>query len=324
MTNLSFLIFIILLFIIGILLLKHYFLKSKIKKYNNKSLKILYLTRVILLIIISLLLSLTFTNYKAGLKKSLNYSKNIDNIILLDFSTSMLANDLKPTRFELAKSICSHLIENSSNCRFALILFGDDPLLEVPLTENIDYLKSVISTLQIDEQFYRSSNISLALTSAIDLLEMSPSFFKNIILISDYDFDQILSSKLKTMITDNVKNFYNIVVSSEKGSRIWLSSKKNYLLDNYQNEVFTKSNLSFILDISKLPNSSVYYWDKISYNSVISILNSFKTTITSMEKHETYEQKELKPLFGLFAIIFMLIYIFTYIKAFQIIDLRTK
>jgi len=324
MTKISVIIFLFLLSLTIIVVIKHYFLKLKIKKNTDRLLKILNLTKIILLILISIFISLTFSNYKAGSKKVVNYSTFIDNIILIDYSTSMLANDLKPTRFDQAKNLALYLVENSSNCRFALILFGDDPLLEVPLTDNIDYLKSIISAIQINDDYYRSSNILLAFYAALNLLESSPSFYKNIVLFSDFDFDQAISEKLDEMLVSNIQNLYSVIISSEEGSKIWLPNKKTYLVDRFQNEVFSSPNRQFISAISKLPNSLVTDFTNMSYNSIISIINSNKKLTVKMEKHETYAPRELNYIFGSIASFLMIIFVILSTPLFQNLNYRTK
>jgi Ca-activated chloride channel family protein len=324
MTKISVIIFLFLLSLTIIVVIKHYFLKLKIKKNTDRLLKILNLTKIILLILISIFISLTFSNYKAGSKKVVNYSTFIDNIILIDYSTSMLANDLKPTRFDQAKNLALYLVENSSNCRFALILFGDDPLLEVPLTDNIDYLKSIISAIQINDDYYRSSNILLAFYAALNLLESSPSFYKNIVLFSDFDFDQAISEKLNEMLVSNIQNLYSVIISSEEGSKIWLPNKKAYLVDRFQNEVFSSPNRQFISAISKLPNSLVTDFTNMSYNSIISIINSNKKLTVKMEKHETYAPRELNYIFGSIASFLMIIFVILSTPLFQNLNYKTK
>lgn len=298
-----------LLLLILIINLKHLFLKSKIKKYSNNNYKKIYFIKIFLLILISIFISLTFSNYKGGLKKISNYSMTIDNVIIIDYSTSMLANDVKPTRFDTAKNLAIYLIENSINCRFALILFGNDALLEVPLTENMTYLKNVISSIQLNDEYYRSSNISNALVTALNLLDSSPAFYKNIILLSDFDFDQLISTKLKNIISDRITFFYNIVVASEEGSKIWLPNKKTFLLDNFQNEVLSTYNISFISDLSKLQNVLFLYFKDQFYNTILSVISNNKNLKSKMEQHDTFVKKELNYIFGTISFLLMIIYL---------------
>ncbi len=324
MTIFSSLVLIFLLLLIACIFIRQILNKQKFKKQNDNNLKFLYMIKIILLILISIFLSLTFSNYTAGVKKISNYSMSIDNVLILDYSTSMIANDIKPSRFENAKNLSSFLIENSDNCRFALILFGDDPLLEVPLTDNKTHILTVLSSIQLNDDYYRASNINSALSVALSILERSPSFYKNIILFSDYDFDNILSNKIKYLIKENITNFYNIVISSEKGTKIWLQSKKAFLTDNFQNEVVTKFNPLFLADISKMKNVILYSWDTNYYNSIISIISSNKNLSFKMEKHETFASRKLNFIFGIVATTLMLIYLLLSMPFFYEIKLNNE
>jgi len=319
LTTTSITFFLILLLFIFAITIKQYLKNRKIKKSRNPILRRRFIIRIFLLLLISLLISLTFSNYKGGTKKITNYSMIIDNIIIIDYSTSMISNDIKPNRFEQSKNLSMHIVDNLINSRFALILFGDDPLLEVPLTDNIEFLKNVLSSIQINEEIYRSSNISLALISAIDLLIRSPAIYKNLIVFSDFDFDKTLPIKVKDQITEQITYLFNIVVSSEKGSNIWLPNKNTFLVDKFQNEVFSAPNKIFLSDISKLPNSSILYWDNLNYNSISSILNINKDLATKMEKHETFAARELNYLFGLIGFLLMILYLAIFSDVFTII-----
>lgn len=324
MTIFSYLVLIFLLLLIAGIFIRQILNKQKIKKQNDNNLKFIYMCKIILLFLISVFLSLTFSNYTAGVKRISNYSMSIDNVLILDYSTSMIANDIKPSRFEQAKNLSSFLIENSDNCRFALILFGDDPLLEVPLTDNKTHILTVLSSIQLNDDYYRSSNIISALSVALSILERSPAFYKNIILFSDYDFDNILSNKLKYIIKENITNFYNIVISSEKETKIWLPSKKAFLTDNFQNEVVTKFNPLFLTDISKMKNVILYSWDTNYYNSIISIISSNKNLSFKMEKHETFASRKLNFIFGIVATTLMLIYLLLSMPFFYEIKLNNE
>lgn len=74
----------------------------------------------------------------------------IDIAIVLDLSYSMLAEDIKPNRLEVAKKVISDFTSQLSTDRVWLVLFSGKPFTSVPLTFDYDFITQYVKDITID------------------------------------------------------------------------------------------------------------------------------------------------------------------------------
>ena len=72
-----------------------------------------------------------------------------DIFIVIDTSRSMLAPDVKPTRFERAKQEVLGLIENLKGDRIGLIAFSGNAFIQCPLTLDYSALRLFLDDLHV-------------------------------------------------------------------------------------------------------------------------------------------------------------------------------
>lgn len=146
----SFLIWIIFLFIF-------FKIKNNAKKFkfisdieeifwNSKKYFILNLILIFLLIIFFSLLIANPNLKQTKIKEVKNW---IDIAIVLDLSYSMMAEDIKPNRLEIAKKVISAFTSKLKTDRVWLILFSGKPFTSVPLTFDYDFITNYINNITI-------------------------------------------------------------------------------------------------------------------------------------------------------------------------------
>lgn len=113
-------------------------------------------------------------------------SEGIDIVFALDVSYSMVAKDLEPSRFDVAKRLMVEFIENRKNDRFGLVVFGATAISKTPLTLDHQRLIQRINQLEPGpgEMGYYTA-IGLGLGTAVARLQNSEAKSKVIILITD-------------------------------------------------------------------------------------------------------------------------------------------
>ncbi|HIC52014.1 MAG TPA: VWA domain-containing protein, partial [Candidatus Marinimicrobia bacterium] len=80
--------------------------------------------------------------------KTRSYPLN-DIIIALDISSSMLANDISPNRFEASKNTISNFLTGDINARIGLLAFAGESFIECPITYNHYVLRRIIENIDI-------------------------------------------------------------------------------------------------------------------------------------------------------------------------------
>ena len=110
--------------------------------------------------------------------------EGIDLVIALDISGSMLAEDFKPNRLEVAKSVGIDFIKGRDNDRIGLVVFSGESFTQCPLTTDHAVLMNLFSKVKtgmIDD----GTAIGDGLATAVNRLRNSAAISKVIILLSD-------------------------------------------------------------------------------------------------------------------------------------------
>ncbi|NKB22969.1 MAG: VWA domain-containing protein [Kiritimatiellae bacterium] len=122
--------------------------------------------------------------------------RGMNMLIVLDTSKSMLAEDIKPSRLQQAKWAIRDLVKQLQGDRIGLIPFAGGSFLQCPLT--IDYAAFLMT---LDDVYAGiiprgGTAIAQALKKAIESFEESRSSDQAIILITDGEDHEALSSSL--------------------------------------------------------------------------------------------------------------------------------
>ncbi len=145
--------------------------------------------RIILMQII-LMLMLVFTILgltRPRLVDSLEETKIevVDIILVLDISSSMLAEDFKPNRLEAVKKTAKTFIENRKGDRIGLLVFAGETFIQCPLTIDTDVLTNLLKDVTVAEKEYDGTAIGMAIANATNRLRNSDAKSKVMILLSD-------------------------------------------------------------------------------------------------------------------------------------------
>lgn len=113
------------------------------------------------------------------------YQTNLARVVVLDLSPSMNAQDLKPSRLERARFKLQDILRQSREGRTALVVFGGEPHLVVPLTDDTATIEVMVSALSVDIVPAEGDRLLPALELAAELLRRGSNGKGEILLISD-------------------------------------------------------------------------------------------------------------------------------------------
>jgi Ca-activated chloride channel family protein len=156
--------------------LKNYF------GYKGK-IKVLLIQFLFISAIISLIIGLARPRI-SSVDKSITVEV-IDIVLVLDTSSSMLAEDFKPNRLEAVKDAAKKFIQNRKGDRIGLLVFGKDTFIQCPLTIDYSVLNNLLSEVTVMEPKYDGTAIGVAIANGVNRLRNSDSKSKVIILLSD-------------------------------------------------------------------------------------------------------------------------------------------
>ena len=109
----------------------------------------------------------------------------VDIILVLDTSSSMLAQDFKPNRLEAVKKAAQDFIENRNGDRIGLLVFGKETFIQCPLTIDYSVLNNLLTEVTVIDRKYDGTAIGIAIANGINRLRANDSKSKVIILLSD-------------------------------------------------------------------------------------------------------------------------------------------
>lgn len=107
-------------------------------------------------------------------------------IILMDTSTSMLAEDVRPSRLEKAVLIAKHFTRKAVGHQIGVMVFADITKKLVPFTTDLDLLDSRIDSIKGLRNMNAGSSIGLAIEEAVQFFDAKDTTVTgNIIVITD-------------------------------------------------------------------------------------------------------------------------------------------
>jgi len=109
----------------------------------------------------------------------------IDILLVIDQSSSMLAQDFKPNRLEAAKDVAKTFIKDREGDRLGIIVFAGESYIQCPLTRDIDVLLEFTEEIEIIDREHDGTAIGMAIANSINRLRESEAKSKTIILLSD-------------------------------------------------------------------------------------------------------------------------------------------
>jgi Ca-activated chloride channel family protein len=111
-------------------------------------------------------------------------TEGIDIVMVLDVSSSMLAEDLEPNRLEAAKSVGADFVAGRRNDRIGLVAFAGQAFTQAPLTFDYDVVESLLGELEIG-MIEDGTAVGMGLATAVKRLQASPAESKVVVLLTD-------------------------------------------------------------------------------------------------------------------------------------------
>ena len=115
--------------------------------------------------------------------------EGIDIMLVMDVSTSMLAEDLKPNRMEAAKSVAAEFISDRPNDNIGLTIFAGEAFTQCPMTTDHASLLNLLHTVRTDIAargiISDGTALGMGIANAVSRLKDSKAKSKVAILLTD-------------------------------------------------------------------------------------------------------------------------------------------
>ncbi len=149
--------------------------RQRLRRYS-------YILRLIILILIIIGLA----RPQSGVRKQEITTEGIDIMLIVDVSSSMLAEDFKPkNRITAAKEVAREFILGRNNDRIGLVIFAGEAFTQCPLTLDYGVLTDLLDKIQVAPQEWDGTAIGNGIATSVMRLKDSKAKSKVIILLTD-------------------------------------------------------------------------------------------------------------------------------------------
>ena len=218
--------------------------------------------------------------------------KGIDIVIAVDTSRSMLADDVKPNRLEVAKREIEDLLNVLEGDRVGLVVFAGSAFTYCPLTSDYGAFRLFLNDLNTNIIPLGGTAMAEAIRKGISTFEANSKNHKAIILITDGENHEDDPLKAAVKAKEQGIVIYTVGVGKKDGSyiRIKDESGRETLLKDRQGQVI-KSRLDEItLNKIALETGGLY---TPAYGTKWGLERIYQDSIAKIEE-STYKTQRVK------------------------------
>lgn len=218
--------------------------------------------------------------------------KGIDIVIAVDTSRSMLADDVKPNRLEVAKREIEDLLHMLEGDRIGLVVFAGSAFTYCPLTSDYGAFRLFLNDINTNIIPLGGTALAEAIRKGISAFETNSKNHKAVILITDGENHEDDPLKAAAEAKEHGIVIYTVGVGKKDGSyiRIKDESGEASLLKDRQGQVI-KSRLDEItLNKIALETGGLY---TPAYGTRWGLEKVYKDSIAKIEE-STYKTERVK------------------------------
>lgn len=186
-----------------------------------------------------------------GAKKETVTTRGVEVVVALDISNSMLADDISPNRLEKAKRLISRIINKSGENKVALIVFAGDAFVQLPITDDFISAKMFLESISPSLIARQGTDIGAAIDLAAKSFTANEKIGKAIIVITDGENHEGGAEEAAMRAAEKGINIYVLGIGTEKGGRIPIEGKGEFMRDNEGFVVISKLNEEMAGNIAK-------------------------------------------------------------------------
>lgn len=242
-----------------------------------------------------------------GAKPEKTKRQGIELIVAMDISNSMLADDIKPSRLSVAKSIVSKLVDNLEENRVGLILFAGDAFVQLPITSDFISAKMFLTSATPALIESQGTAVGKALTLALRSFSSDETIKRSIVLITDGENHDDDTSEAISQAKDKGIVVHVIGVGSEEGAPIKLPETGDYLLDEEGKMVITKVNKALGEELAKASDGIYVHANDVSTTTKVIVKELDKLDKSELEGYSYSEYNEVFYYFLIPAMLLLLL-----------------
>ena len=129
-------------------------------------------------------LVVAFARPQSGVTGETVTAEGIDIVLVIDISSSMLAEDLEPNRLEAAKAVAAGFVEGRRNDRIGLVVFAGQAFTQAPLTLDYSVIQDLLGRTEVG-MIEDGTTVGMGLATAVKRLQASDAESRVVVLLTD-------------------------------------------------------------------------------------------------------------------------------------------
>lgn len=241
-------------------------------------------------------------------------SEGVELMFVVDVSQSMMAEDIKPSRLDLAKRELTRFLELGGGDKVGIVAFAGSAALLSPVTTDKSALMMYLDSLTPDSVSTQGTNFKEALQQAQAAFERggiekdeTTTVARAIIIASDgEDNEEGAVTKAKELEQSGIRIF-SLAFGTEKGAPIPIRDRRGHLVgyrkDDNGQVILTKTKGTILQELANVGGGSFYHvtFGGSSMNQLREDLNRLEKATFESAELVSYEEKfQLFLLLGLF------------------------
>ncbi|MES3037628.1 MAG: VWA domain-containing protein [Bdellovibrionota bacterium] len=246
---------------------------------GKRKLKSLFLILGLFFIILSM------ARPQMGSKKQKIKSEGLEIILAIDVSESMLAEDLRPSRLELAKRELSRLVDLIPGYKIGVVGFAGSAALLSPLTNDPSAVKMYLESLDTNAVSSQGTNFESALGSASDAFnrggvttDSTTKVSRVILIASDGEDHEPGAIKKAEELSKQGMRIFTVAFGTERGGAIpvrdQMGNLKGYKKDQKGETILTVVKGDALKKLAEIGKGS-FYFAQLGGNYLKNIVEDF-------------------------------------------------
>jgi Ca-activated chloride channel homolog len=242
--------------------------------------------KFILFLMALIFVILTLAGPRFGFRLEEVKREGVEIIFALDVSTSMLAEDISPSRLERSKMAISRLIGNMVNDKVGLIVFAGDAFVQVPVTSDYTAARMILDNISTDLVPVQGTAIGRAIGMAARSFSGETSSAKVLIIISDGEDHEDDPVQAAIAAGESGIKIFTIGMGRPEGAPVPIADggQVRFLTDQEGNTVISKLDENILKGIASAGNGLF-----VRAGSNTSVFDIIMDEVEKLEKEEFEE-----------------------------------
>jgi len=236
--------------------------------------------------------------------------KGVDLVFAIDVSTSMNAEDVKPSRLEKSKFEISQMIRQLKGDRVALIVFAGSSHMYLPLTTDYEAARLFLDQIDTNMIPTQGTALSSALQTGLSAFTEDDSKYKVLVLVTDGEDHEGQAISLAAQAAERGMIIHTVGVGTASGSLIPIIDNqgiRDYKRDGSGKLITSVLNETILHEIAVAGNGTYLLFDNkpANFRGITSAINSMEKRTLKSHIYSEYEDRYQS--FAIFSFGFMII-----------------